>query len=316
MSAGDWLAKLRPYTGVIALVVLCAAFGMRNPRFLSPENVPNLLNGMAIIGILAVGQAFPLIGGGFDLSQGAIAGLCGSVTAWLLSSKGMPVPAAMAIGISLGALLGTINGVLVAVVKINPFVATLGTQLLFFGLTTGLFNAQPLSLGPQAETIQQLNYGQVGPFSYASLIFLSLVLALWFVLRLLPFGQHVYTLGGNEEATRLAGIDTVALKIKTYALSGLMAALGGMILMAKSGQATPTAGTGYEFQSLASCIVGGIALGGGVGAAWNVLLGAATLQVIDNGLQMANFSPNWRVMIQGFIILMAVTIDARARLRR
>jgi ribose/xylose/arabinose/galactoside ABC-type transport system permease subunit len=315
-GAAGLFARLRPFTGVVALVVLCAVFGSREPAFLSPANFFNILNAMAIVGILAVGQAFPLIGGGFDLSQGAVASFSGAVTASMMSRYGMPIPAAVATGLAVGGLLGYGNGILVARVGINPFVATLGTQIAFFGLTNVYTNNQPFSLGEQGAAFRTLSFGTLGPFSYASILFLSLAAALAFVLKLLPFGQHVYTLGGNEEATRLAGIDTVRLKISTYVLSGLMAGTAGLVMIARAGQASPVAGQGYELQSLASCIVGGIALGGGIGSAWNVVLGVLTLGVVDIGLQMAVNAPNWRPVIQGLIILLAVTVDARARARR
>ncbi len=312
----DWATRIRPFTGIAALVVLCVIFGSRERAFISQANFFNILDNWAIIGILALGQAFPLIGGGFDLSQGAVATFAGSVTAWLMSARGVPIPAAIAAGVALGALLGAVNGALITAGRINPFVATLGTKLVYFGLTAGIWDAQPLSLGPQSKVFQQLSYGKLGDFSIAAVIFLVLTALLWFCLRLLPFGQHVYALGGNEEATRLAGVHTARVKILVYTLSGFLAACGGMVLIARSGQASPTAGTDQEFLSMASCIIGGVALGGGVGGAGNVLLGVLTLGVIDTGLQMAIPLPNWRVMIQGAIILIAVAIDARARLRR
>jgi ribose transport system permease protein len=317
----EWFARVRPFTGVIALVILCTVFGSREPAFVSPANFFNILNAMAIVGILAVGQAFPLIGGGFDLSQGAVASFTGAVTASLLSRYGMPIPVAVSVGLLLGMFLGLVNGLLVAKVGINPFVATLGTQIAFFGATNVYTDNQPMALGTQAQAFRQLAFGEVavgsiGSFSYASLLFLFLVVVLVFVLRLLPFGQHVYVLGGNEEAGRLAGLPTARLKISTYVLSSLLASVAGLVMIARSGQASPTAGTGYELQSLASCIVGGIALGGGVGSAWNVLLGTVTLGVVDVGLQMAVNAPNWRPVIQGLIILLAVAVDARARARR
>jgi ribose transport system permease protein len=315
-ASADFMSRLRPFTGVIALAALCAVFGSREPAFFSLANVFNILNAIAIVGILAVGQAFPLVGGGFDLSQGATASLTGAVVASLLSRYGQPVPVAVLCGLSLGALLGCVNGLLVARVGVNPFVATLGTQIAFFGLTNVYTNNQPQSLGPSAEQFRMLSFGQLGPFTYASVLFLALVVLLFLVLRMLPFGQYVYILGGNEEAARLAGLDTARLKIATYVLSSLLAAVGGLVIIARAGQASPVAGVGYELQSLASCIIGGIALGGGVGGAWNVLLGAVTLGVIDNGLQMAVNAPNWRPVIQGAIILLAVSVDARARLRR
>jgi len=310
------LGRLRQFTGVIALVALCAVFGSKQPAFLSPANFFNILNAMAIVGILAVGQAFPLIGGGFDLSQGAIASLSGAVTASALSRMGLPIPVAILCGLLTGMFLGGVNGWLIAWVRINPFVATLGTQIAFFGLTNVFTNNQPLSLGPQAAVFRAFSSAKLGEFTYPSVLFLSLVLLLAFVLRLLPFGQHMYTLGGNEEATRLAGVNTTRLKLSSYVLSGLFASVAGMVMISRVGQASPVAGQGYELQSLASCIIGGIALGGGLGSAWNVLLGVVTLGVIDNGLQMAVNAPNWRPVIQGLIILLAVAVDARARLRR
>lgn len=315
-EAGGVLARLRPFTGVIALVILCVIFGSKERTFVSPENFFNILNAMAIIGILAVGQTFPLIGGGFDLSQGAVASLAGAVVASLLSKHGQPIPVAVVAGLGTGALLGAINGVLIAKVGINPFVATLGTQIAFFGLTNVYTDNQPMSLGTQADAFRQLSFGHLGQFSYASLLFLGLVLLLAIVLRWLPFGQYVYLLGGNEEASRLAGIPTDRIKILTYVLSGVLASTGGLVMIARAGQASPVAGVGYELQSLASCIVGGIALGGGVGSAWNVLLGALTLGVVDVGLQMTMEKPNWRLVIQGLIILLAVALDARVRARR
>lgn len=315
-GTGNVVARLRPFTGVIALVVLCVIFGSRERTFVSPDNFFNILNAMAIIGILAVGQTFPLIGGGFDLSQGAIASFSGAVVASLLSKHGQPIPIAVAAGLATGAILGGVNGTLVAKLGINPFVATLGTQIAFFGITNVYTDNQPMALGTQADAFRQLSFGHLGQFSYASLLFLGLVLLLAVVLRLLPFGQYVYVLGGNEEAARLAGIPTDRIKISTYVLSGLLASVGGLVMIARAGQASPVAGVGYELQSLASCIVGGIALGGGVGSAWNVLLGALTLGVVDVGLQMAVNAPNWRPVIQGLIILLAVAVDARARARR
>lgn len=316
---GLWV-RLRPFTGLIALVILCGFFGSKQPRFLTPENFLNVLNAVAIVGILAVGQAFPLISGGFDLSQGAIACLSGAVVAKLMNQSGQPMAVAIAGGLAAGMLLGLVNGLLIAKVGINPFVATLGTQIAFFGLTNVYTNNQPLAFGKESELFRQLSFGQLqlGPFglTYAAILFLGIVLLLAFVLRLLPYGQHIYTLGGNEEATRLAGIDTVRMKISVYVLSGLLAAVGGLVLAARAGQASPASGRDEGLQSLASCIVGGIALGGGLGGAWNVLLGAITLGAIENGLQMAVDAPNWRPVIQGLIILLAVAVDARARMRR
>jgi ribose transport system permease protein len=317
-SAQTLLTRLRPFVGLIALVILCAVFGVSRPRFFSPDNFFNILNAVALVGILAVGQAFPLIGGGFDLSQGAVAGLSGVVVAGLMSRYGQSLPGAILGGLLAGASLGAVNGVLVAWVRINPFVATLGTQITFLGISLVCTNNQPVSLGPQGDQLQQLSFGKLGPFTPAAVLFLLLTALLGFVLRMLPFGQHVYTLGGNEEATRLAGINATRVKILTYVFSGLLAAVAGLVMIAQSGQASPNEGPGKELESLASCIIGGIALGGGVGSAWNVLLGAVTLEVITNGLQMLGgaISPNWQLVIRGAIILLAVGVDARARLRR
>lgn len=311
-------AMARQLTGVAALFVLIAVFGLMRPAFFSLDNSAHIFNAAAIIGILAVGQSFPLISGGFDLSQGAIASLSGAVTASLLSRYNLPIPVAVAGGLSAGLLLGAVNGLLISRVRINPFVATLGTQTAFLGLTNVYTNNQPLSLGSQRQEFRVLSYGDFLGLSWAALLFLALIVVLFFVLRFTPYGQHLYALGGSEEATRLAGLPVDRLKFRAYLLSGLFAAMGGMVMIARAGQASPVAGVGYELDSLASCIVGGIALGGGVGDAWNVLLGTLILGVIDNGLQMVGdvVSPNWRLVIRGAIILLAVAVDARARRRQ
>lgn len=307
---------LRPFLAPVGLLALCLFFGWRQPAFLSPENFFNVLNAVAIVGILAIGQAFPLISGGFDLSQGAVASLTGTAVAMLLSRHEVPIPLALALGGTLGALLGILNGTLISRLGINPFVATLGTQIAFFGLTNVVTNNQPVALGPDGEAFRQIAFGRTADFSNATLVLLATVAVLGFVLRYLPFGQHLYALGGNEEAVRLAGLPSARLKTAAYAVSGFTAAVAGVVMIARAGQASPTAGVGYELQSLASCIVGGIALGGGVGSAWNVLVGTLTLGVIDTGLDMAVNAPNWRPVIRGGIILLAVGADARARARR
>lgn len=308
-------ALARQWTGIAALLLLCLVFGISRPAFFSAANFGHVLNGVAIIGILAIGQSFPLLSGGFDLSQGAVASLSGAITASLLNRYGLPIPAAVLGGLACGMALGCINGLLVAKAGINPFVATLGSQTTFFGLTNVYTNNQPLGLGREAEMFRQLSFGRVAEIGYGPLLFLALVLALAFVLRQLPFGQQIYALGGSEEAARLAGLPVDRLKIAAYSLSGLLAAAGGLVMIARAGQASPVAGLGYELDSLASCIVGGIALGGGVGGAWNVLLGVLILGVIDNGLQMVGdvVSPNWRLVIRGAIILLAVAVDARSK---
>jgi ribose/xylose/arabinose/galactoside ABC-type transport system permease subunit len=315
VGRAGWFERLRPFTGVAALLVLCAVFGMARPRFFSAENAANVLNAAAIVGILALGQAFPLIGGGFDLSQGAVAGLSGAVTAGLLSRHGLPIAAAVLGGLGAGGALGFANGLLVARVGLNPFVATLGTQIAFFGITNVVTDNQPLSLGPLGEQFRQLSFGQLAGVSYAALLFASLAALLPVVLRGLIFGRYVYTLGGNEEASRLAGVNTARVKTALYTLSGLFAAAGGVVMIARAGQASPVAGQGYELESIAGCIIGGVRLGGGHGGAGHVVLGVLTLAVLDNGLQMVAdlLSPNWRMVIRGAIILLAVAGEGYRR---
>lgn len=308
-------AALRPWTGAGALLLLCAVFGAARPAFFSAENLFNILNAVAVVGLLALGQSLPLIAGGFDLSQGAVASLAGAVTAAALSRHALPIPAAAAAGLLLGAALGWGNGLLVARARLNPFVATLGSQTAIFGLTHVFTNDQPVSLGTAGPTFRLLSFGQVGPFSLAALGLLVLAAALAVLLRWSALGRRLYALGGSEEAVRLSGLSTGRLKEVAYAGSGLLAAAGGIVMIARAGQASPVAGQGYELESLAACIVGGVALGGGAGGAGNVLLGVLTLGVVDNGLQMVGdvVSPNWRLVIRGVILLLAVAFKARGR---
>jgi len=251
--------------------VIAALFLMvRTERFFTPGTLTSILTQASIVGVLALGQAVVLLGGGFDLSQGAMMALIAAVTAHLAQRGVSPVVVAAA-ALAIGALLGSINGVLVAAVRTNPFVTTLSTLLIFRGAAFIVLGGQPLS---NIRVFQAIDSGfTLGStfVPFRGVLFLALTVLSWFILRQTVFGQHIYALGGNTQAARRAGIKTVRLRIATFILSGLAASVATILFLSWLRVAKPDTATGYELDSIAACVVVVVSLQGGRGS----VLGAA-----------------------------------------
>jgi ribose/xylose/arabinose/galactoside ABC-type transport system permease subunit len=293
---------------VIAALILMA----RTERFFTPGTLTSILTQASIVGVLALGQAFVLIGGGFDLSQGAILALAAAATAHL-AGRGASPAAALAMALTVGTLLGTINGFMVAVVRTNPFVTTLSSLLVFRGATFIVLGGQPLS---NIRVFQAIDSGfEIGSTSvpYRGMIFLALTVACWLVLRQMVFGQRIYALGGNAVAARLAGVRTVRLRIAIFAISGLAAGLASVLLLSWLRVAKPDTATGYELDSIAACVIGGVSLQGGRGSVLGAAAGCLLLQALRTQITMSGFPEEYRTLVTGLVILTFAAADALAR---
>jgi ribose transport system permease protein len=294
------------------LVLVALALMARTERFFTAHTLATILQVGSIVGILAAGQAYVLIGGGFDLSQGAIMGLSAAIAALMLRAG---VPAILAAGATLavGTALGAVNGACVAGIRTNPFVTTLSTQMIYRGATFvvlggqqigGLMGYDRLGEGPQLG-------GTL--FPWRAFLFLGLVVAAWLGLRQTVFGQHVYATGGNAEAARLAGVRTARIRVATFALSGLAAALGAICLLSWVRTAKPDTGSGYELQSIAACVIGGVSLQGGQGSVLGAAAGCLLLQALDNLITRSGFPDDYRTLVVGAVILTFAAADALGR---
>jgi ribose transport system permease protein len=303
-----WLARLPQ----VLLLVLALTLMARTEKFFAAKTLANILANSSTIGVLAVGQAFALIGGGFDLSQGSMLALTAAATAWLAQGILSPWQAVVA-ALVIGTLLGTVNGVFVALVRTNPFVTTLSTLLIFRGAAFVLLSGEQISSG---MTFAWLSDGvTIGDtvVSHRGLLFLLLAAIAWVVLRQTVFGQYVYAVGGNAEAARLAGVRTARIRIATFALSGLASAVAALALLSWVRVAKSDTAQGYELDAIAACVVGGVSLQGGSGSVLGAMAGALLLQTLTTQITMSGFPDAYRSLVTGLVILTFASADALAR---
>jgi ribose transport system permease protein len=308
VSSKLWLARVPQ----VVLAIVAIVWMLNTPRFFTPGTLRSILTLASLVGVLAAGQTFVLIGGGFDLSQGAILALTAAATASRVA-KGDGALSATLEALSLGAGLGAINGLFVAYVRANAFVTTLSTLLIYRGATFVLLGGRLIS---NVRAFDRLDRGVeiAGTLvSYRGLLFLALAVVAWVVLRRTVFGQYVYAVGGNAEAARLAGVRTERVRVATFALSGLAAGLAAIFLLSWVRVAKPDTGTGYELDSIAACVVGGVSLQGGAGSVLGAAAGCLLLQTLATLITMSGFPDEYRTLITGAVILTFASADALAR---
>jgi ribose transport system permease protein len=305
----ELLSRSGPLWG---LIILCVVMTILSPFFLTFNNLFNVGTQIAVIAILALGQTFVIVSGGIDLSVGSVLGLAGIVFGWATAVANLPLPVALALGVGAGALAGLVNGVLITLGNLPPFIATLAMLSAARGLALVISEGQPLNPIPQA--ILSLGSGDLFGFLPLPVI---LMLVMWVItiviLRSTYSGRCMYAIGGNEEATRLSGINVSRQKLIIYTLSGLFAGIAGILLTARLASADPQAGFTYELDAIAAVVIGGASLSGGVGNASGTLIGALILGVLRNGLNLLNVSAFWQQVIIGAVIALAVMTDTLRR---
>ncbi len=294
------------YSTFLILAALMLLFSLVSSRFLQVNNLLNIVDQSALLAIVAIGVTYTIISGGIDLSVGSVVALVGAVSAGLIVRAGLPVPVGILLGLVFGALLGLVNGLFVVYGRLQPFVATLAMMAIARGLTLLYTQGRPISGMGEAYTF----FGsRLGPIPVSILVLLVVVLVSGTVLRRTPFGAYVYAVGGNEETTRLAGVAVSRVKLGAYAFSGLMAAVGGIILTARLWSAQPQAATGLELQAIAATVLGGASLMGGAGTILGTVAGALIMGVLANGLNLAGVSSYLQQVITGGIFILAVLLD-------
>jgi ribose transport system permease protein len=291
------------------LVVLLVAFGaltLASDDFLTSNNLANLARQVSIFGILAIGQLMVILTGGIDLSVGSVLGLSGAVTAQLLVS-GMPVVPSLLIGIAVGVALGLVNGLLVTRFKLPPFIATLGMLGIARGVVLVITDANTIQGLP--DGFQTIANGSIIGIPNLLILFVAITAVASFVLQRTVFGRYVYAVGSNPEAARLAGVPVPLVTVVVYAISGLLAAVGGVLLTSRLGAGVPTAGTGFELQAIAACVIGGASLSGARGSAIGAACGALLIGVLNNGGNLLAVNSFYLQIAIGLLILIAVAFD-------
>ncbi|MBG6159879.1 ribose transport system permease protein [Labrenzia sp. EL_159] len=300
----------REITLLLMILAIVVVMSFVTPYFLSASNFRAVAVGMTPTAIIVIGMAILLASGGFDLSVGSVMALSSTVVALLLLA-GVPIPAAVGLGLLLGAAAGLANGILITVIGINPLVATLGTMSIARGIALVLTEGFSVSSLPAA-------FGYIGKaslFGIPLLVILTLSLIILFDLavRHTRFFRQIYFIGANEKAAILSGIAVNRVRIIAYILTGVLAALAGVLLASRLMSGTPTAGNALELQVLAAAVIGGASLRGGEGTILGAFLGVVFVALINNAMTMLAVSIYWQMIVIGAVLVCAVALDMLVR---
>ncbi|MDX2730323.1 MULTISPECIES: substrate-binding domain-containing protein [Streptomyces] len=293
-----------------ALVVLVVAMSLLSGDFLTTQNLLNVGVQASVTAILAFGVTFVIVSAGIDLSVGSVAALSATVLAWMATSEGVPVWIAVILAVVTGIACGLVNGALVSYGKLPPFIATLAMLSIGRGLSLVISQGSPIPF-PDSVSVLGDTLGGWLPVPVLVMVGMGLVTAV--VLGRTYIGRSMYAIGGNEEAARLSGLRVKRQKLVIYALSGLFAAVAGIVLASRLVSAQPQAAQGYELDAIAAVVIGGASLAGGVGKASGTLIGALILAVLRNGLNLLSVSAFWQQVVIGVVIALAVLLDTVRR---
>ncbi len=306
------VSLLRDYSVLLATVALFVVLSITSSNFLTKTNLLNVVDQQTSLGIIAVAGTLVIIAGGFDLSVGAMYALGGVVAAQLANHLG--VPEAIILGILVGALLGLVNGIAVGIARINPFIATLATAIVFGGV--GLIVSNEALITVIKPGFQTFGTAEFLGVRLTTWIFIAFALAMGLLLQRTKFGRYIYACGGNEEAARLSGVNVGMVRLSVFVLSGLASTLAGALFAARVGVGDSSVGAALTLSAVAAIVVGGTSIWGGEGAIWRTIVGLFFLALIDNGFNLLGVDAKYQQIVQGTIILVAAGVDAYARRQR
>lgn len=309
MNFKELLVEYKSLVGLLGLVLIVAIL---SPSFLTVNNILNVLRQTSINGVIAAGMTFVILTGGIDLSVGSILGFTGAVAATLIIS-GQNIVLSVILAILVGAGIGFINGVAISKGKLQPFIATLATMTILRGATLVFTDGKPITIGTSEAS---LAFGKIGGGSVlgiptpAFMMIIAFVICAY-ILNQTKMGRYTYALGGNEEATKLSGLNTDKIKIFAYTMSGVLSAVAGIIITSRLFSAQPTAGDGYELDAIAAVVLGGTSLSGGKGKITGTIIGVLIIGILSNALNLLDVSSYFQKIAKGIVILIAVLADRK-----
>ncbi|MDQ3698420.1 MAG: ABC transporter permease [Gemmatimonadota bacterium] len=299
---------------LLALLAACAFFATQTDRFLTGDNLSLVLQQVMVVGVIAIGQTLVILTAGIDLSCGMVMALGGIVMTKFATELGLPVPLAIASGIGVTTLFGVLNGLLITAVKLPPFIVTLGTLNIAFAITQLYSRSQTVTDLPEAMHALGATFRIGGTsFVYGVVLMLVLYAVTWFGLRETASGRHVYAIGNNAEAARLAGIATQRLLLGVYALAGVFYGVAALLSVARTGVGDPNAGQTENLDAITAVVLGGTSLFGGRGVVLGTLAGALIVGVFRNGLTLMGVSSVYQILITGLLVILAVATDQLSR---
>lgn len=308
------------------LFILLVIIVIQEPSFLSLRNFSNILTQSSVRIIIALGVAGLIVTQGTDLSAGRQVGLAAVLSATLLQAADnvnkvfpqigeIPIVAVIIAVCLVGAFIGLINGIIVAYLKVTPFIATLGTMIIVYGVNSLYFDtvgASPIAGFDDRFSEFAQGFVQIGDFRLSYLTFYAVIAIgiVWVIWNKTVFGKNIFAIGGNPEAAKVSGVNVPVTLLKIYALSGVFYAFGGMLEAGRIGSATNNLGFMYELDAIAACVVGGVSFAGGVGRVFGVVTGVLIFTIINYGMTYIGVSPYWQYIIKGSIIIFAVALDS------
>lgn len=308
------LAKLGP---LLALLLACAYFSARSDRFLTGSNFSLILQQSIVVGVLAIGQTLVILTAGIDLSCGAVMALGSIVMTREAVMNGVDPYLAILLGLATCAAFGAANGILISIFRLPPFIVTLGTLNIAFAITHIYSHDQKVPNLPDSQTYFGTTF-RIGntAVTYSTVLMLGLYLLVWYVLTQTATGRHIFAMGNNPEATRLAGIHTRRLLILVYTVASLFYGIAALVLIARIGVGDPNAGQTDNLNSITAVVLGGTSLFGGRGSVMGTLVGVLIIGVFRAGLQQTGVATIYQVLVTGILVILAVTVDQLARRRQ
>ena len=304
--------KLLAFASLLGLLIF---FSMASPSFMQTDNMVGILQATAVNGVLAIACTFVIITSGIDLSVGTLMTFCAVMAGVVLTYWGLPFYLGVVAAIFFGALSGFISGVLIAKLKIPPFIATLGMMLMLKGLSLVITHSKPIYFNDTPEFPLIAQDSLIGyflpelPIPNAVLILFVVAVVSSLVLNKTVLGTYTFALGSNEEAVRLSGVNVDRWKIIVYTLSGAICGIAGLLIASRLNSAQPALGQGYELDAIAAVVIGGTSLSGGTGTILGTIIGAFIMSVLTNGLRIMSVAQEWQTVVTGLIIIAAVYAD-------
>ena len=315
-------AARQKFLAFASLLALMVFFTAASPNFLQMDNMVAILQATAVNGVLAIACTFVIITSGLDLSVGTLMTFCSVMAGVFLTYLGLPMWVGVVAAIFFGALCGFVSGVLIAKLKIPPFIATLGMMMLLKGLSLVISGTKPIYFTDTPEFPMISQESLIGyflpslPIPNAVLILFVVAVGASLILNKTVLGRYTFALGSNEEAVRLSGVNVDFWKIVVYSLNGAICGIAGLLIASRLNSAQPALGQGYELDAIAAVVIGGTSLSGGTGTILGTIIGAFIMSVLTNGLRIMSVAQEWQTVVTGVIIILAVYADILRRRKR
>lgn len=308
--------KLLAFASLLALMIF---FSLASPNFMQTDNMVAILQATAVNGVLAIACTFVIITSGIDLSVGTLMTFCAVMAGVVCTMLGLPMFAGMIAALISGAFMGWVSGVLIAKLKVPPFIATLGMMMLLKGLSLVISGTKPIYFNDTPDFYLISQGSLIGyifpalPIPNSVLILFLLAVGASVVLNKTVLGRYTFALGSNEEALRLSGVNVDFWKITVYTVAGAICGIAGLVIASRLNSAQPALGQGYELDAIAAVVIGGTSLAGGTGTVLGTIIGAFIMSVLTNGLRILNVAQEWQTVLTGAIIILAVYADILRR---